>query len=243
LLWLFLIHGVLFGIMKHNRVQSNNTRDLGIAYILVFVFYSILGIAGMIALAGLYHHQYSDKIPESITELLVKSNGFLSTTQYIIGCFAIFLIFSQLTTVIPVLCFFTRRQMFEMVDGPKKPISKTKYHLFNIFYNVSCLGFQLPNLSLSKIIGFTGAVGGFLLIYIIPIYIHLKCLYFNNSGNTNTQSFLNEVDAVNTPTAATEKCRDHSNYQMKSKFWIYSFYGFLTLFGLAILFAQIIVLF
>jgi len=235
----YQIQSVLFGMMKSNKDQSKNSRDVGIAYILVFFFYSLLGVFGMFATAGLFSHQYGDgTLPGSITELLVRTNTFLSQTEYIIGCFAVFLIFTQLTTVIPVLCFFSRRQFFELIYGPKVRISRRNFHIFNVFFNLSCLAVEISGYSISKIIGVTGAVGGFLLVYIIPIYIHLKCLYFVKVENN---ALLLDVEGKNTK--FNEKCKDHSNYVIQNKVLVYGFYTFLTMFGIAIMIAQLMDLF
>jgi len=248
----YMIHNSLAGMMKSNRDSSNNTRDIGIAYFLVFIFYCILGLFGMFAVAALYNHDYNPKqMPGTLMELLVRSNSFLKNYEYIIGCFALFLIFTQLTTVIPILCFFTRRQFFELIYGPKKRVPNLQFHIFNVFFNISCLVVQLANLDISKIIGLTGALGGFLLIYIIPIYLHVKCLYWDNNVtavevgivngtstalDNNEKGVENEKDLI--PKVPIERCREHTNY-LRNYTLAYVFYGFLVLFGLAILIAQL----
>jgi len=244
----FSVHSVLFGIMKNNKNQSKNTRDLGLAYCLVFGFYMVMGVFGMFAVAALYNRSGYDKIPGSITELLVKSNSYLSTAEYSIGCVAIFLIFTQLTTVIPVICFFSRRQFFELIYGPKVRISNFNFHAFNAFYNISCLIVALIGWDISKIIGFTGAVAGFLLIYIIPISVHLKCMYSSPketvkpslSAEDTEEGFQNAL----TPNkqALQEKCREHGP-GMENSFLAFGFYGLLILIGSGILVGQLIDLF
>jgi sodium-coupled neutral amino acid transporter 9 len=42
---------------------------------------------------------------------------------------------------------------------------------------ILCLAIQILNIPVGVVISFDGAVCGFLLIYIIPIWLHLKCYY------------------------------------------------------------------
>lgn len=237
----YMIHNSIAGIMKNNRDSNKNSRDLGISYGLVFILYSILGIAGMIAVAGLFKAMKLPEVPKTIMELLIKTNPYLSTAQYVLGCIALTLIFTQLTTVIPILCFFTRRQMFDLFYGPKKKIPAWQFHLFNIAYALSCLVVEIFVLDINKIVGFTGAVGGFLLIYIIPIYLHIKCVYYQQKPFIRNSAAHEMLIDTETPDLSTqfEKCRDHSNVMIKNVYVAYGLYGLFIIFGLGILIAQI----
>lgn len=247
----YMIHNSVVGMMKSNKDSSKNSRDLGIAYFLVFLFYAILGMIGALGVAGLYYGMYDfyqskeQKLPRTIMELLVRNNPFLSQLEYIFGSIALGLIFIQLSTVIPILCFFTRRQFFDLIYGPKKRIPNAHFHLFNFFYNISCLVVEIFGWDINMIIGLSGAIGGFLLIYIIPIYLHMKCIYFakpddhnvteailpKQSGNNNKSVDIEE----NTTSEAKHMCRNHSDIFIKNKTVALIVYGILVLFGVAIL--------
>jgi sodium-coupled neutral amino acid transporter 9 len=227
----YMIHNSITGIIKSNKSQDKNSRDLKISYLFVFILYSILGIAGMIAVAGLfnavYSHYDSGKFPRTMMELLTRSNPFLTNFQFIFGSISLSLIFVQLTTVIPIICFFTRRQFFDLFYGHKHQIPELQFHIFNIIFNISCLIVEIFVLNINQIVGFTGAVGGFLLIYIIPIYLHMKCVYYNK-----TEGLISEV-----------ACNDHSDTYIKDIKLAYIIYSLLTLFGFGIMVALIYGLF
>lgn len=183
----FFIHNAHTGIFKTNKNQANNTRDLGISYLIVWFLYSVMGLIGMIAVAGLYNEMYSSghlkKIPETIMELIVKENNLLTNTGKLLGCVSMFLLFIQLSTVIPIICFFTRRQFYDLIYGPRYTLSDLQIHIFNQCYNFICLIITISVLPISSVISFTGAIGGFLLVYVIPVYVHIKCLYANEEEN------------------------------------------------------------
>jgi sodium-coupled neutral amino acid transporter 9 len=247
----YMIHNVIAGIMKNNKNPNNNSRDLGISYLLVFTMYSILGMFGMFGIAALYNSVYDSyqskehKFPRTVMELLIKDNPYLNTAQYVLGSIALCLIFIQLSTVIPILCFFTRRQFFDFIYGPRKRLSNTQFHLFNFAYNISCLIVEFFVIDINKLVGFSGAVGGFMLIYIIPIYLHIKCIYTDQDNFTCSK--LPEADQELAQKEliprATQKCRDHSDVLIKNTIFAYLVYGSLVLIGLAILVELIIGLF
>lgn len=59
-------------------------------------------------------------------------------------------------------------------------------------------------------IAFDGAVCGFLLIYIIPIYLHFKCYYGKHNGHKNSGSVADSVDN-NTYLVEKLQCAEHPN--------------------------------
>ena len=176
----YMIHNTVCGIIKSNKNPQNNTRDLLLAYLLVFVKYVILGVFGSFAVAGLYNSHYNpDKLPTNIMVLLAGKNDFLNTFQKILGLICLFFVFLQLITVLPILNFFTRRQFYGLILGSDiEHLSNKKIHLFNLAFNIICLVFEIAVFEPVIVIAYTGAFGGFLLIYLIPIYCHLKCMYF-----------------------------------------------------------------
>jgi sodium-coupled neutral amino acid transporter 9 len=255
----FMIHNAVAGIMKNNRDSSKNTRDLGIAYSLVWVLYVILGVMGSLAVAGLFNGVYYEnkgKCPDTIMKLLVRTNLYLSVTQQVFATISLSFIFIQLTTVIPILCFFTRRQFFDLIYGPKKRIPPLHFHSFNFIYTVCCLVIELLGWNINKIVGLTGAVGGFLLIYVIPVWVHVKCLYIKNNtpdattGKTpliyqaNYDKDDKELEAgqkekEQAKIRASEKCRHGDELAWKNPMLAYVLYSLLVLFGLSIMVVQL----
>jgi sodium-coupled neutral amino acid transporter 9 len=180
----YMVHNAVTGMMKNSKDPLKNSRNLLVAYLIVFSKYCILGIFGSFAVAALYNSEYDSKNPpKNIMELLTKKGGFLLGFERVLGMISLFFVFVQLTTVLPILNFFTKRQFYGLILGTKvENISKFQMHLFNIVFNLICLAFEIPVFEPIIVISYTGAIGGFLLIYIIPIYCHLTCLYFKKEN-------------------------------------------------------------
>jgi len=170
----------------------------------------------------------------------------------------------QLTTVIPILCFFTRKQFFAFFYDTAETIPDRQFYAFNIFYDVSCLVVELLALDPSIVISLNGAVCGFFLIYVIPIYMHTECLYKktpvltqslningsdlsqNSSLQDNEQKLVSNdilspvANGINKQSGIEyDECLDHKELRKDNKFMIYGFYGFLGLIGFTIMVAQL----
>jgi len=269
-------HNLIVGIMKGNKKSENNKRDLYLSYGIVWLLYLILGVLGMFAVAGLFSEIYDEEktkhggkveIPQTIMDLLIKSNPGLTTVQFVFAVLGMLMIFIQLTSVIPIFCFFCRRMFFNLFYPPEYKLEPWKFHSFNLFFNVSCLVIQVLAIDPSKVIALTGAIGGFVLIYVLPILIHLKCHYwgktnkidiisensYRNSSNKDGKDQLllktelndgenkevNEGNVYNDK-VINDECRDHSDYKKKNIILIYIYYGLIFSFGVVALVFQLL---
>lgn len=78
-------------------------------------------------------------------------------------------------SVFPVLSFLTRKQFLEIVDK-NKPSPKVSL-AFTISLIILSLVIHIFNINVTVVISFDGAIIGFVLAYLIPIYMHLYCVY------------------------------------------------------------------
>lgn len=46
---------------------------------------------------------------------------------------------------------------------------------------------QVFNIPVAAVVSFDGAIVGFVLVYLIPVYMHWKCLYHNYSEQENNE--------------------------------------------------------
>lgn len=250
----YMVHNAAVGLMKENKDSSKNSRDLFIAYIIVLVKYCMLGIFGSFAIAGMIHHsKKEDKFKTSdIMQFIIEhENDFFTEVQRDIGIGSLVLIFIQLTTVLPILNFFTRRQFFGLFYGNESEIKNYQFHLFNAVFTLLCLGFEIVVIEPVIVIAYTGAFGGFFLIYILPVVIHLKCLYFGN-GKVKTNTINETGNADTTQISQGEEhlimsvdsngevirpcCRtDHTHQKIYDKNLVLAGYGALVLFGIFVL--------
>ena len=262
----YLMHNVVAGMMKSNKNPNNNSRDLFISYSIVFIIYTLLGLFGCFGVAALYHHDYKNSkgvqnpIPKSILELLSVKTEFLSGFTRTFGLISLFFVFVQLITVLPILTFFTRRQFFALIFGNDKEIPQLHNNIFNVVFNLICLGFEIPVFEPSVVVAWTGALGCLMLIYVIPILCHLSCLYYNKteakldeksiddrsfslkdkSGAENAKD-KNELLVETSEIKSDNNCcrNDYTHEKRYSKLIIYPFYGILMSFGFAVLVVSI----
>ena len=54
----FFFHTMILPVMKSNKNQENNERDVLIAYLLVAITYIIVGVMGSIGFIGYYFNPY-----------------------------------------------------------------------------------------------------------------------------------------------------------------------------------------
>ena len=98
----FFCHSVILSIMKNNRNQENNQRDLFIAYILVTLTYIIIGIMGYIGFSG---SDFSSKFEKNWFMFSKSDNHFILALKL--------LNVVQLVSVFPIIFFNVRDQLFQ----------------------------------------------------------------------------------------------------------------------------------
>ena len=81
-----------------------------------------------------------------------------------------------------ILRHICKAQLIQIFLGANQ-ITNVHYHLMNVFFCLICLIFEIFNIDVSLVISLSGAVCGFILVYLIPIYLHLHCLYGKNEEN------------------------------------------------------------
>lgn len=157
----FMIHNVIVPIMKNNKEYKNNNRDLAIGYGLTAGTYGLVGTFGAIAIAGL-----SDGSQNTFFDVFVPSW---------ITCTIRLFLFVQLSTVLPIIWFVARSQLFSVLY-PETIAPAYVYQGMNLLFLGFSLIMQMFNVNPSIMISITGAVGGFMLMYIIPIKLHMDCI-------------------------------------------------------------------
>ena len=213
-------HNNVAGMMNNCKHPEKRSRDLFFAYLLVLVYYLILGIFGSFAVAALYNGQYdTTKNPNDILILLSQNNDFQSWTDRFLGLLALLFVFFQLITVLPILNFFTRRQFYGLFLGSDvERLSNMKIHLFNIVFNVICLGFEIFVFEPVIVISYTGAIGAYMIIYFLPIACHLKCLYFTNYEQIETRKISNNtIEDFQTLNDSTQKKTKKENEKERER--------------------------
>lgn len=188
----FFIHNIIIPIMKNNRNEKNNQRDVILGYGLTGLLYAIIGIFGALSIAGI---DLGGR----------KANTVLDYYTPNIGTAIIeILLFLQLLSVEPILWYVARSQFFNLIYK-NDSVPNTYFILSNVVFAGVCLIIQIMNVDPTLIISLNGAVCGFLLVYIIPIKMHMTCLY--SHPDVIKKSLLSDTpelyDNVNRPSIIT----------------------------------------
>ena len=72
------------------------------------------------------------------------------------------------------------------------------FYLANLVFAASCLTIEIINVNPALIMSLTGAICGFLLVYIVPIKMHLTCLYADPKELVKSLNRQDEDDAITT---------------------------------------------
>jgi sodium-coupled neutral amino acid transporter 9 len=176
LLLSFFIHNCVLSLVKQNKNQKNNARDLGIAYLLTGFCYSLVG--GVVYLA--YHN---DTIPQDF--LNFYSHKDIGAT---IGRIAILM---QLITVYPVLAFVIRSQFFSWLkfEEPNYP-GFFPVLLLNFVLVATSTLFAMFYPNIGTVLRFVGSAAGLWFVFVLPIYIHLKTQYKKQRGTLGLFSLI-----------------------------------------------------
>lgn len=159
----FFLHNLVIPIIKNNKEEKNNKRDIILGYVMAGTFYSLIGIFGAFSIAGLQNQ------PNSQTVLDYYGENIYTTIIEL-------LLFLQLISVLPILWYVARTQLFNLIYKNEKVPNKY-FHICNLFFSIVCLVIQLKNVDPTLVISLNGAICCYFLIYTIPIAIHLQCLY------------------------------------------------------------------
>ncbi|XP_023590745.1 neutral amino acid transporter 9 isoform X1 [Trichechus manatus latirostris] len=162
----FFIHNCIITLLKNNKNQENNVRDLSIAYMLVTLTYLYIGILVFASFPSpplskdCIEQNFLDNFPSSdILSFIAR----------------IFLLF-QMMTVYPLLGYLARVQLLGHVFGDIYP---SIFHVLVLNLIIVGAGVSMacfyPNIG--GIIRYSGAACGLAFVFIYPSLIYIISLY------------------------------------------------------------------
>ncbi|CAD8132403.1 unnamed protein product [Paramecium octaurelia] len=215
----FMVHSCIVPIMKNNLQQENNLRDIAISFGWTWILYALVGSFGAIAIQGKALNPSGD----GSTVLDYLDQNIFSYGIQVLQLF-------QLTTVFPLLAFITRSQFFALIYKLEQPPQKW-FVFYTSIVAFTTLLFQCLNISVSLILSLSGAVVGFFQIYLIPIQLHMTCLYAKKKVDDNRIGLINDSKEYleNPDESIFEeldfKCLDHlalkKRLNKQTRFFIY----------------------
>ncbi|XP_057396665.1 neutral amino acid transporter 9 isoform X2 [Balaenoptera acutorostrata] len=162
----FFIHNCIITLLKNNKNQENNVRDLSIAYMLVTLTYLYIGVLVFVSFPSpplskdCIEQNFLDNFPSSdILSFIAR----------------IFLLF-QMMTVYPLLGYLARVQLWGPIFGDVYP---SIFHVLILNLVIVGAGVLMacfyPNIG--GIIRYSGAACGLAFVFIYPSLIYIISLY------------------------------------------------------------------
>ncbi|XP_066996721.1 neutral amino acid transporter 9 [Anabrus simplex] len=162
----FFIHNIIITIMRNNRNQEKNGRDLSIAFSLVTFTYVLIGTIFYVCFP----------LAKSCIEDNLLNN--FQNWDVMTALARVFLFF-QLVTVYPLIAYMLRVQVFTTLMKSVYP-GFTHVALLNFAIIVICVLFAVFLPRIGTIIRFTGALSGLVYIFTLPCLLHLASLRKRN---------------------------------------------------------------
>ncbi|XP_058472708.1 neutral amino acid transporter 9 [Solea solea] len=161
----FFIHNCIITLMKSNKNQENNVRDLSVAYLLVGLTYLYVGV--LIFASFPSPPLFKDCIEPNFLDNYPSSDVMVFVAR-------MFLLF-QMITVYPLLGYLVRVQVMGQIFGKHYP---SFFHILAL--NILIVGSGVlmakfyPNIG--SIIRFSGATCGLALVFVFPALVHMISL-------------------------------------------------------------------
>ncbi|XP_061555059.1 neutral amino acid transporter 9 isoform X2 [Phycodurus eques] len=161
----FFIHNCIITLMKNNKHQENNVRDLSVAYLLVGLTYLYVGVL-------IFATFPSPPLSKDCIEPNFLDN--FSSGDVMVFVARTFLLF-QMITVYPLLGYLVRVQMMGQIFGKHYP---SFFHVLTLNILIVGVGVLMAKFypNIGSIIRFSGATCGLALVFVFPSLIHMISL-------------------------------------------------------------------
>lgn len=207
----YFSHTTILPVLKTNKNQENNIRDLSLGYYFACFTFSFSGILGYIGFSG------------KNFDIEFKDNWFLffDYDNYFILLLRLLNVF-QLITVFPIIIYVVRFQIFNYFYGSDYP-GRTHLMIFGLIIIFLCLIILYFCYNfLGKLIGIIGATTILVLIYAFPPVIKMIDYYFKlkgdkNEDNTHNNDNDNEKEKKLTQNIESENDTKATNENKKNK--------------------------
>ncbi|XP_023142078.2 neutral amino acid transporter 9 isoform X1 [Amphiprion ocellaris] len=161
----FFIHNCIITLMKSNRHQENNVRDLSVAYLLVGMTYLYVGV--LIFASFPSPPLFKDCIEPNFLDNFPTSDVMVFVART-------FLLF-QMITVYPLLGYLVRVQIMGQIFGNNYP---SFFHVLTLNILIVGAGVLMAKFypNIGSIIRFSGATCGLALVFVFPTLVHMISL-------------------------------------------------------------------
>jgi hypothetical protein len=181
----YFMHPISIPIVRGNKIQANNERDLTVAYLLTCLSYVVIGAFGYLGFMGVYFTEYGAHAP--VTERPIAQNcitmfGPTDKLAFLMRILLFFLVFFSF----PILIHFFRSGIVKLVT--KTPTEHTgagneaAAASRPLFISLTLISILIPFLitvfypKIADISGPVGAIFGCIIVYFMPVLTHLRKL-------------------------------------------------------------------
>eukprot|EP00123_Amoebidium_parasiticum_P004425 comp15731_c0_seq1/m.12924 comp15731_c0_seq1/g.12924 ORF comp15731_c0_seq1/g.12924 comp15731_c0_seq1/m.12924 type:complete len:545 (-) comp15731_c0_seq1:2-1636(-) len=156
----FFGHNLVLAIVRNNRDQDKNERDVTIAFGATCATYLVMGLGFYCAYHGDHH-----SIPDNILDTFPSNNMWALVAR-------VFLLF-QMITVFPLLAYVVRIQTFQVLFNSDFPGWVPVLSL-NVVVAGLCLAAAVYFSSIGTILRFTGALSGAFVMFLLPCAVWMR---------------------------------------------------------------------
>ena len=177
----FFSHAVIIPIMKKNKNQEKNKRDLFLAFLFVVVTYIVIGIFGYIGFSG---SDFKSNYEKNWFRFFKSDNIFI----LILRIFSVF----QLISIFPLILFVDRTTIF--TNFVRSYIDKLKpIIIFSIIALLLCILILYFFYDLlPELIGFIGAGSAIILVYSFPPICNMIDYYIKHKQKDEIKKLKKE---------------------------------------------------
>ncbi|CAI2350081.1 unnamed protein product [Caenorhabditis sp. 36 PRJEB53466] len=156
----YFIHNAVLTILRNQKRPENNARDLSIGYALVAFCYVFIGLT-FFAAFPVQRSCISDNFLNNF-----GAGDVLSSTA------RLFLLF-QMITVLPLLMFLVRSQLFYAICGTIWP-GTIRVIVLNVALIAVAVGFATFYPNVGSILRYVGSISGLVYVFALPSMVYLR---------------------------------------------------------------------
>merc|ERR1719469_1088036 len=164
----YFLHPISLPIVRSSANPDKTGRDLFYGYFFVFLSYILIGTLGYIGFMGINFTEYFINTPGGlIDQNCLKMFSYTDVSAFILRLAIFLLILSSY----PLLHFLTSNILIKLLFGENaKRLTEVA-----LGGSITLLGllFALFYSNIGTIISYVGAVCGFVVIYLLPVLVHL----------------------------------------------------------------------
>ena len=171
----YFIHPVSIPIVRNNKDQQHNERDVTYGYALVLISYLIIGTTGYFGFMGsvFQGRQQNDPIAQNCITMFSRTN--------VVAFFMRQIMFSLVFSSFPIINHFFRSGIFKLLytDLNDSRISNSTEVSDLVFKRTTISVVFIPFVitilypEVATILGIVGSVLGFLIVYVLPVFTYL----------------------------------------------------------------------